>query len=362
MVRPLIVILAAGLAVVAAAISLSPGDPGKAAEPSSSSRTILFTYHGAYQQPPKDRQVFDMWIPLPANDGYQKITDLTIQVPVSGETSIDPENGNTIYHLRTGPRGGVPLQVFVRFKMERREVRSAGLDGKPSVPKDRPKNLDRYLKGDRLVPIDEETKSLAAGITKGKATNLQKARAIYDYVVSTLKYDKSGVGWGRGDLRYAVNVKKGNCADLGAAFTGLARASGIPARQVMGFRIPTEGTEGDIREYHCWSEFYLEGFGWIPVDCAEAAREPSRQDAYFGRLDANRIQLSVGRDIVLAPPQNGDPISMWLYPYAEGDGQPLTGSSYRFSWKVPPATEQKPVSTEPGTPQRPPAEKIPPPS
>jgi transglutaminase-like putative cysteine protease len=169
-------------------------------------------------------------------------------------------------------------------------------------------------------------------------------------VVTTMKFDKSGEGWGRGDLKYALTKKAGNCTEFNAVFDGLARASGIPARQVMGFKIPKGPIEGSLSEYHCWSEFWLDGQGWIPVDPVEGSVNVSKRSYYFGNLDPDRLAVSYGRDVVLKPPQNGDPLSFFLYPYAEGDGQPLGGSSYLFSWSegkgptfvLPPGSVPKP--------------------
>jgi len=81
---------------------------------------------------------------------------------------------------------------------------------------------------------------LAREQTKGLDRRLDKARAIYDYVPSIMRYDKTGEGWGRGDAIYACNVKKGNCTDFHALFIGMARAAGIPARFEIGFPLPRD--------------------------------------------------------------------------------------------------------------------------
>ena len=127
---------------------------------------------------------------------------------------------------------------------------------------------------DALVPINGKIKKLAQEVTAGKKTPLEKARAIYNYTVSTLKYDKSGIGWGRGDIYYACDIKRGNCSDFHAVFIGFCRAVGVPARFEIGFPLPETRGQGEIAGYHCWSQFYLNTHGWIPVDCSEAAAVP----------------------------------------------------------------------------------------
>jgi hypothetical protein len=225
------------------------------------------------------------------------------------------------------------MQVTIRFVVQRFAESRRDLTTPPAVPATRPANLSRYLEGDRLAPLDHEARAAAAKIVQSGQTPAEKARAIYEWIVRNFRFDRSGDGWGRGDLKFALTQKRGNAIDFNTAFTALARASGIPARIVFGFKIPRGLTEGNISEYHCWSEFWLDGFGWIPLDPIEGSRNPSTAAAWFGSLDAHRVAFTVGRDIRLAPPSNGEALNFFLYPHLEGDGQPLSGNAYRFSFK-----------------------------
>ncbi|MBI3450244.1 MAG: transglutaminase domain-containing protein [Acidobacteria bacterium] len=317
-----------------------PPGPGAAAPAPAhkSTRRVLFSYTTLYEHPPKDKQAFDVWVPIPVETEGQKVRDLVIYSPGDGGVETEPANGNRLTHFHSGPRGGVSININTRFTLEREEVRHPDLKAKPAVAPPKPANLATYLKGDRLAPIDADVKSLASKVTAGKAAPVDRARAIYDYVVLNIKYGRSGSGWGQGDLKYALMSKGGNCTDLNVVFEALARASGIPARMVTGFKLPVDAPEGSLTEHHCWSEFYLDGHGWIPVDPVDGAAPGGHRDYYFGNLDADRITYSVGRDIVLSPPQAGASINFLLYPYAEADGEPLSGAAYVFSWKEgPPA-------------------------
>ena len=158
------------------------------------------------------------------------------------------------------------------------------------------------------------------------------ARAIYNHVVATVKYDKTGKGWGRGDIYYACEERRGNCTDFHAIFIGYARAMGIPARFAIGFPLPADRVEGQIAGYHCWAEFYAKGIGWVPVDASEAAKNPNKREYFFGAHDENRVELSKNRDVVLAPPQQGEPLNYFVYPYVEVEGKPVpvTGVEVRY--------------------------------
>jgi len=307
--------------------------PRTAVAPQRSARRVQFSLLTMYEHPPRDKQGFDVWVPIPVESEGQKIIDLVIYSPGEAGIETEPANGNRMTHVHSGPRGGVALSVNTKFTLERQEVRHPDLRTKPAVAPEKPVNLAAYLKGDRLAPLDSDVKSLASKVIAGKSDPVDRARAIYDYVVLNIKYGRSGSGWGQGDLKYALTAKSGNCTDLNVVFESLARASGIPARLVTGFKLPADAPEGTLTEHHCWSEFYLDGQGWIPVDPVDGAAPGGRRDYYFGNLDADRIAYSVGRDVVLSPPQSGASINFLLYPYAEADGQPLSGAAYIFSWK-----------------------------
>jgi transglutaminase-like putative cysteine protease len=164
-------------------------------------------------------------------------------------------------------------------------------------------------------------------------TALEMARAIYNHVVATVKYDKTGKGWGRGDIYYACDARRGNCTDFHAIFIGYARAIGIPARFSIGFPLPSERGQGMIAGYHCWAEFYATGIGWIPIDASEAGKDPSKRDYFFGAHDENRVEFTRGRDLKLVPTQAGDPLNYFVYPYAEADGKPVDNVERTFTWQ-----------------------------
>ena len=160
---------------------------------------------------------------------------------------------------------------------------------------------------------------LARNVTQDAKTPLEEARAIYDYVTDTMRYDKSGEGWGRGDAIYACDAHRGNCTDFHSLIIGMARASNIPARFVMGFPMPGDRVSGEIPEYHCWAELCVDGLGWLPMDSSEASKHPEKRETLFGGLDANRIAFTHGRDLRLEPPASR-PLNFFVYPHVEVDG------------------------------------------
>jgi len=193
--------------------------------------------------------------------------------------------------------------------------------------------LQRWLRPDRLVPIGGRIREMALEVTRGKTSDLEKARAVYDYAADNLKYDKSGTGWGRGDIYYACDIKRGNCTDFHAVFTGFTRAVGIPARFEIGFPLPPDRREGEIAGYHCWAQFYLQGYGWVPLDASEGGKNPDRRSYFFGADDEHRVLFTIGRDIRLSPAQRGEPLNFFVYPYVEVDGRAFEKVQKKFYFR-----------------------------
>ena len=292
-------------------------------------RTFVFTYRAKITEVRDGARELRIWLPYPSSDGNQEILDTQIDTPAEAVVFREPENGNSILHLSLH-QVELPIEIEMKFKVSRREYRRTEFDQiRPTFHDDTA--VDRFLKSERLVPITDEVRQWAQDVTKGEKTDLEKVRAIYEYAVATLKYDKSGIGWGRGDILHACDKKRGNCTDFHALFTGFCRAVGVPARFEIGFPLPEERGEGEIGGYHCWAQFYLRGYGWVPVDASEAWKRPEKQEYFFGSLDENRVLFSVGRDIELRPRQKGNLLNYFIYPYAEADGKPVpVGHKFYF--------------------------------
>jgi transglutaminase-like putative cysteine protease len=297
-------------------------------------RDFEFTYIARIPALPADAKISRIWIPLPQSGPYQTIDNLKIDTPFTYTKYRDPEYGNEYLYLQV-PAVKVTehSEVRVSFEVTRREDRVV-LEAHPvtAQPSLTSPDIRRFLQPDRRVPLDGVIADLSAQETKGLQDPLAKARAIYNYVIATMRYDKSGTGWGNGDAVWACTAKRGNCTDFHSLFIGMMRAAGIPARFEIGFPLPSDPHDGTIPGYHCWAEFYVEPYGWIPVDASEAWKHPDKKDYYFGALDDNRLQFTVGRDIRLNPPQQGDPLNYFVYPYAEVDGKPFALES-KFSFQ-----------------------------
>lgn len=284
-------------------------------------RTVDVTYRLAIRDIPAGAKQITAWVPVPPSNTKQRLESFYVEGNSPYTTLVEPEYGNRFirFDLSDANQGNdSALAIAVTFRVNRTSYRP--LDVSKNAETAPQASLARYLAPDRLVPIDgklaEEAKRIAGGV-KGVLT---QARYLYDHIVQSVSYDKSGVGWGRGDANYACDVRKGNCTDFHSLFIGEARSLGIPARFIMGLSLPEGKSEGDIPGYHCWAEFYVKDKGWIPVDASEASKFPEKKEFFFGSLDENRVEFAIGRDIRF-PGASADPLNYIIYPHVEVDGQ-----------------------------------------
>ncbi|HYL37030.1 MAG TPA: transglutaminase-like domain-containing protein [Bryobacteraceae bacterium] len=296
-------------------------------------RDFTFEYNATAKDLPPGAQKVELWIPVPHDDPYQRITNLRVETPYPYKIQAG-DQGNTILYLEVDRPRQSSIPVKVTFHAVRRERFQQLIPVASKTEVRSPSDLSRWLKPDRLVPIDGQIHTWAREVVDAAhaRTDLEMARAIYDHIVATVKYDKTGKGWGRGDIYYACDARRGNCTDFHAIFIGYARALGIPARFAIGFPLPEERGQGKIAGYHCWAEFYAKGIGWVPVDASEAAKNPAKRQYFFGAHDENRIELSKGRDLVLTPKQKGEPLNYFVYPYAEVDGKEYSGIDTEYAY------------------------------
>jgi transglutaminase-like putative cysteine protease len=237
--RHILLLLAFLLAL--AAYSTWPVHGNFASAQTTPSRTIAFTYQVHVPATKDANGNFLLWLPLPQQDEYQSVRNLQIESAVAHAEGRETENGNSYVLFRPTPaqvQAGFDATIhFVATRFEHKVSLDTAtakiISANASVPKD----LQRDLEPDNLVPLNGVIGDLAKEQTAGDTTALAKARHIYDYVVATMRYDKSGDGWGRGDAVWACTSKRGNCTDFHSLLIGMMRASGIPARFEIGFPI-----------------------------------------------------------------------------------------------------------------------------
>lgn len=181
--------------------------------------------------------------------------------------------------------------------------------------------FSRALIPEAHVDVDERTRTLAQDVVGPETNPLEQARRIYDYVTGAMDYDATKQSF-LGSTEHALTCSVGNCNDIHALFVSLCRSVDIPARFVLGqaLELPQPGAQDcEVCGYHCWAEFFVAGLGWLPADASCATKYGTH--GLFANLQANHIAWSIGRDILLAPPQRAGRSLFFAGPYAEIDGE-----------------------------------------
>lgn len=342
------------LAVGAAAIACGGCGGAEDAPPRPQGvRCVEVFYEVTVRDVPAGARRVVAWAPIPPTDDHQTLDYLHLQSPMPHETMSEPQYGNRflVVDLSDQDRSAGAVGFTVVFCVTRRAYRVLGRETVPSTPL-APEEQARYLASDRLVPVTGKVADEARRVACKASGPVGTARCIYDHLIETMIYAKTGAGWGRGDALYACDVRSGNCSDFHSLFVGEARSLGLAARFDMGLPLPEDKSAGAIPGYHCWAEFYLpEKMAWVPVDVSEAHRRPEKREEFFGGLDEHRVAFSRGRDISL-PGAAAEPVNFAIYAHVEIDGKPhpAVQTTFRFADRNMPAPASGPALARPGLP------------
>lgn len=286
--------------------------------------------------------VTQVWLPLPSvevADWIHPMGNLWHGNADSVREWRDPLYGARMLTVRWSTGEPAPVfEVLSRFATRDRAV-DLRRPGKTA-------RLDRaahalYTRATDMLPTDGIVRKTAADITRGARTDIEKARAIYEWIVDNTQRNPQTRGCGVGNIRFMLETGdlSGKCADLNALYVGLARAAGLPARDVYGVRVADSrfgykslGKSGDIsKAQHCRAEVWLAGFGWVPVDPADVRKVVLEErpgltlqdeavvavrEKLFGAWEMNWLAYNFAHDLKL-PGSRGAAIPFLMYPQGE---------------------------------------------
>jgi transglutaminase-like putative cysteine protease len=281
------------------------------------------------------------WVPLPLSQDTDWFQTLENSVAGNFDKSrivVEPtyRAAMVVATFKAGEPQPV-VEVTSRFRTRDRKVElkpGAGMQATSA-------ELATYLKPTDFMPNDGIVRETALDITKGARSDVDKARAVYDWVVENTERNPKTRGCGVGDIKAMLESKtlNGKCADLNALFVALVRAVGVPARDVYGVRVADSqrgykslGKAGDItKAQHCRAEFYAQGIGWVPVDPADVRKvvleeKPGlslsddvvkqARTMLWGGWEGNWLGYNYAHDVRL-PGSSKAPVPFLMYPQAE---------------------------------------------
>ncbi|HEX4407139.1 MAG TPA: transglutaminase-like domain-containing protein [Xanthobacteraceae bacterium] len=284
------------------------------------------------------------WIPLPSVNQKEWIKSGDSQWTTNGKaaTSSDRSYGAKMLHVVwTDSKETPTVEVTSRISIQDRAV-DLTKPGKPGIDltlADRKCNTA----GSALIPVGGIVKQTSDKITTGKRTEVDKVRAIYEWMVENTFRDAKVRGCGIGDITSMLKTGNlgGKCADLNALFVGLVRAAGIPARDIYGVRVAPSrfgfkslGANSEVvtKAQHCRSEVFLTGYGWTAIDPADVRKvmleEPptnlaidnpkvaAARETLFGAWEGNWLAYNFAHDLAL-PGFSGPKVAFLMYPQGE---------------------------------------------
>jgi len=286
------------------------------------------------------------WIPLPSvrEDEWIKPGKNSWETnAISAEVVRDTKYGAELLHVVFKDGESAP-SVEVRSQFSLRD-RAEDLGTKSAVPALSAADRKLYLEATELMPTDGIVREAAEKAATGKAGDLDRARAIYEWVVANTFRDAKTRGCGTGDVASMLRTGNlgGKCADLNALYVALVRSVGIPARDIYGIRVaPSKfgykslgaGSEIITKAQHCRAEIWLDGYGWVATDPADVRKvvleEPpgnntvdnpkvaAARQVLFGAWEGNWLGYNVAHDLAL--PGSKHKVGFLMYPQAEVAG------------------------------------------
>ncbi len=285
------------------------------------------------------------WVPVPAVSGpYQQVLD-------------NRWTGNAgTQQLVTEPRYGAAM-VYVEFPERQKDPvvevvsRVRTLDraadwSRKSRGQENLAALAFWTQPTDLLPTDGLVRETALEITRGAADDLEKTRAVYDWIVANAYREPKVRGCGIGDVRTMLETRNfgGKCADINALFVALLRSVGVPSRDIYGIRVGPSAfgykalgasSPNITRAQHCRAEVYLPEHGWVamdPADVAKVAREETGEwlgaehpivtpvrSGLFGGWEGNWVGYNMAHDLALPHGTVKSKLGFLMYPQAETD-------------------------------------------
>ncbi|MCC7478550.1 transglutaminase domain-containing protein [bacterium] len=299
-------------------------------------RSFELSYGFNVKDVPSGAGKIEAWLPLPPSNSRQTVHSWELVQDYPWKVVSDAEYGNNFLWLDLSQatrdaNGMIPVTVKINATRVAYRPIDQGMVYEGALSDTL---MTRFTGPDSMIPLDGKISAEAEGVlggTRGSATEI--ARKLYDHIVDTVLYDKSGPAgtWGRGDANFACDVRKGNCTDFHSLWIGEMRSQGIPARFFMGMSVPSDAPEGSIGGYHCWAEYFDPQYGWVPVDASDASKNgAARREELFGGLCEHRLEFVMGRDISI--PGISTPQNFLIYPYIAVDGKKHEAYDKVFSY------------------------------
>ena len=285
-----------------------------------------------------------VWLPVPSiNSEFQQSLDSRWSGNAEqAKLLADAAYGARMLYAEFAPGAAPVVELTSRVLTQDRAVDWR----RRTAPRVDPATLKAWIQPTDLMPTDGIVYDTAYDATKGARTDVDKVRALYDWVVSNTYREPKVRGCGVGDIKTMLETGNfgGKCGDINGLFVGLCRAVGVPARDLYGIRlVPSAfgyrelgGNPAKLQgAQHCRAEVFLKDHGWVAMDPADVGKvmrletpqwikDPSDpvvapvREALFGGWEGNWLAFNNAHDVPL-PHAQGPKLGFLMYPQAENE-------------------------------------------
>jgi transglutaminase-like putative cysteine protease len=261
-----------------------------------------------------DEGLLKIWFPIPIITGPQpevRVTAITPDTYVAEPPSIDGDIG-VVYMEVPLDELAEDLKLSVEFEFEHHEQRFTVDPAQVGEYDTESALYKEYTASAGNILVTPEIEDAAREAVGDETNPYLAAKRIYDYVVDDITYSfmPHSALWPRGKAEsvYVHENRFGDCGAQSMYFSSLCRAVGIPARTTGGWQLFSGNFAG-----HFWAEFYVPGYGWVPVDPTAAdladyvpglseAEVRRFKDFFFANQDHFRCVVQRNVDVPLVPP------------------------------------------------------------
>ena len=231
-----------------------------------------------------------LWVPRPEASSAQRDIEL---LSASTEPFISNHRGISLFKL-DNMAANSEAQINLAWRIEVYSVETSVRY--QSVRQENSQISDAYTHSTPQLPSDDPRITRQVATILGNERNpYLRAQKIYDWMLGQFIFHQEQA---EGDIFEALENRQTDPYTAALLYCTLLRAAGIPSLPVSGVLISRDRQTMN----HWWAEFWINGFGWVPVDVVMGAEavppqfgsHPDRASYYFGNIDSFRIAFSRG--------------------------------------------------------------------
>ncbi len=302
-----------------------------------------------------------LWLPVPdlATDFQVSLGSSWTGNATKARLVSDASQGARMFYVEFAAEVAAPTVSLTSTV----QTRNRAVDwARKSVVHEDPALLKANLAATELLPIDGVVLETAKKATHGAHSDVDKVRAIYQWVVDSAYREPKTRGCGVGDIKTLLESGNlgGKCADLNALFVGLCRSVGVPARDIYGIRVAPSafgykelgGNSASLKgAQHCRAEVFLNQYGWVAMDPADVLKVMRQETpdwikdktnpvaapvnkALFGGWEGNWVGWNTAHDLKLPHYSRPGTLPFLMYPQGEnaaGRFDELAPDSFRYT-------------------------------